>query len=86
DTVEYYELYYRPVLEEMPADNTCAPQGMIFFRMAAGLPCNDYTIYLQIWRSSVFLNFILTGNTNPVDSYTVELSEMGTVGTESNIT
>ncbi|MEQ2216962.1 hypothetical protein XENOCAPTIV_027004 [Xenoophorus captivus] len=47
DTVEYYELYYRPVLEDMPADSTCAPQGMIFFRMAAGLPCNDYTIFCK---------------------------------------
>lgn len=27
DTVEYYELYYRPVLEDMPADGTQVPQG-----------------------------------------------------------
>lgn len=27
DTVEYYELYYRPVLEDTPAGGTCAPPG-----------------------------------------------------------
>lgn len=27
DTVEYYELYYRPVLEDTPADGTCVPPG-----------------------------------------------------------
>lgn len=27
DTVEYYELYYRAVLEDVPADGTCAPHG-----------------------------------------------------------
>lgn len=27
DTVESYELYYRPVLEDAPADGTCVPPG-----------------------------------------------------------
>lgn len=27
DTVEYYELYYRPVLEDTPADSTSATLG-----------------------------------------------------------
>lgn len=27
DTVEYYELYYRPVLEDVPAEGTQVPQG-----------------------------------------------------------
>lgn len=27
DTVDYYELYYRPVLEDVPADGTQMPQG-----------------------------------------------------------
>lgn len=27
DTVESYDLYYRPVLEDAPADGTCVPLG-----------------------------------------------------------
>lgn len=30
DTVEYYELYYRPVLEDMPADGSQVPQGAAY--------------------------------------------------------
>lgn len=43
DTVEYYELYYRPVLEDTPADNTSA-QGTIWRVQIY----DDNTIYCNI--------------------------------------
>uniref|UniRef100_A0A3B5MME5 Fibronectin type III and SPRY domain containing 2 n=1 Tax=Xiphophorus couchianus TaxID=32473 RepID=A0A3B5MME5_9TELE len=64
DTVEYYELYYRPVLEDTPADVPSPP--VIKQRECSSCP----EAALIRWES---------GNTNPVDSYTVELSETGTV-------
>uniref|UniRef100_A0A3B4X923 Fibronectin type III and SPRY domain containing 2 n=1 Tax=Seriola lalandi dorsalis TaxID=1841481 RepID=A0A3B4X923_SERLL len=73
DTVEYYELYYRPVLEDMPADSTLPSPPVIKQRECTSCP----EAALIRWES---------GNTNPVDSYNVELSEMGTDGTESGVT
>ncbi|MED6278169.1 hypothetical protein CHARACLAT_020927 [Characodon lateralis] len=122
DTVEYYELYYRPVLEDMPADSTCAPQESkvkvkethctvtdllpnaqyelwVMATNTTGIsPASEKALYMTVPSPPVIkqrecsscpeaaLIRWESGNTNPVDSYTVELSEMGTVGTESNIT
>uniref|UniRef100_A0AAQ4NVQ4 Fibronectin type III and SPRY domain containing 2 n=1 Tax=Gasterosteus aculeatus aculeatus TaxID=481459 RepID=A0AAQ4NVQ4_GASAC len=66
DTVEYYELYYRPVLEDTPADSTLPSPPVIKQRECASCP----EAALIRWES---------GNTDPVDSYTVELRETGTV-------
>uniref|UniRef100_A0A3Q3X0L4 Uncharacterized protein n=1 Tax=Mola mola TaxID=94237 RepID=A0A3Q3X0L4_MOLML len=73
DTVEYYELYYRPVLEDTPADSTLPSPPVIKQRECTSCP----EAALIRWES---------GNTNPVDSYTVELSELGTDGTQSGVT
>ncbi|KAM4744053.1 fibronectin type III and SPRY domain-containing protein 2 isoform 2-T2 [Anableps anableps] len=122
DTVEYYELYYRPVLEDMPADSTCALQEnkvkvkethctvtdllpnaqyelWVTATNTTGIsPASEKGLYMTVPSPPVIkqrecsscpeaaLIRWESGNTNPVDSYTVELSEMGTVGTESNIT
>lgn len=41
DTVEFYELYYRPVLEDTPADSTCAAHG------TNSVTLQDNTIYCR---------------------------------------
>ncbi|XP_054463871.1 fibronectin type III and SPRY domain-containing protein 2 isoform X1 [Anoplopoma fimbria] len=121
DTVEYYELYYRPVLEDTPADSTCAPlvskvkvkethctvtyllpnaqyELWVTATNTTGIsPASEKTLYMTVPSPPVIKQRECTscpeaalirwesGNTNPVDSYTVELSEMGTDGTESGI-
>ncbi|XP_014324512.1 fibronectin type III and SPRY domain-containing protein 2 [Xiphophorus maculatus] len=122
DTVEYYELYYRPVLEDTPADGTCAPQESkvkvkethctvtellpnaqyelwVTATNTTGIsPASEKALYMTVPSPPVIkqrecsscpeaaLIRWESGNTNPVDSYTVELSETGTVGTENSIT
>ncbi|XP_056268786.1 fibronectin type III and SPRY domain-containing protein 2 isoform X3 [Pseudoliparis swirei] len=121
DTVEYYELYYRPVLEDTPADSSCAPlvskvqvkethcavtdlmpnaqyELWVTATNTTGIsPASEKTLYMTVPSPPVIKQRECTscpeaalirwesGNTNPVDSYTVELSEMGTDGTESGI-
>ncbi|XP_008284863.1 fibronectin type III and SPRY domain-containing protein 2 [Stegastes partitus] len=122
DTVEYYELYYRPVLEDTPADSTCAPHESkvkvkethctvtdllpnaqyelwVTATNTTGIsPASEKALYMTVPSPPVIKQRECTscpeaalirwesGNTNPVDSYTVELSEMGTDGTGSGIT
>ncbi|TKS69626.1 SPRY domain-containing protein 2 [Collichthys lucidus] len=121
DTVEYYELYYRPVLEDTPAD-TCAPhvsnikvkethctvtdllpnaqyELWVTATNTTGIsPASEKALYMTVPSPPVIKQRECTscpeaalirwesGNTNPVDSYTVELSEMGTDGTQSGVT
>ncbi|XP_041642298.1 fibronectin type III and SPRY domain-containing protein 2 [Cheilinus undulatus] len=122
DTVEYYELYYRPVLEDTPAVSTSAVQESkvkvkethctvtdllpnaqyelwVTATNTTGIsPASEKALYMTVPSPPVIKQRECTscteaalirwesGNTNPVDSYTVELSEMGTDGTQSNIT
>ncbi|CAB1431903.1 unnamed protein product [Pleuronectes platessa] len=122
DTVEYYELYYRPVLEDTPADSTCAPHvskvkvkethctvtGLlpdaqyelwVTATNTTGIsPASEKALYMTVPSPPVIKQRECSscpeaamlrwesGNTNPVDSYTVELSEMGADGTESGVT
>ncbi|XP_051816063.1 fibronectin type III and SPRY domain-containing protein 2 isoform X2 [Acanthochromis polyacanthus] len=122
DTVEYYELYYRPVLEDTPADSTCAPHESkvkvkethctvtdllpnaqyelwVTATNTTGIsPASEKALYMTVPSPPVIKQRECTscpeaalirwdsGNTNPVDSYTVELSETETDGTESSIT
>uniref|UniRef100_A0A3Q2ZTE7 Fibronectin type III and SPRY domain containing 2 n=1 Tax=Kryptolebias marmoratus TaxID=37003 RepID=A0A3Q2ZTE7_KRYMA len=67
DTVEFYELYYRPVLEEPPADSSIPSPPVVRQRDSSSCP----EAALIRWES---------GNANPVDSYTVELREAGSDG------
>ncbi|KAG8001275.1 Fibronectin type III and SPRY domain-containing protein 2 [Nibea albiflora] len=121
DTVEYYELYYRPVLEDTPAD-TCAPhvsnikvkethctvtdllpnaqyELWVTATNTTGIsPASEKALYMTVPSPPVIKQRECTscpeaalirwesGNTNPVDSYTVELSETGTDGTQSGVT
>ncbi|XP_040889909.1 fibronectin type III and SPRY domain-containing protein 2 [Toxotes jaculatrix] len=122
DTVEYYELYYRPVLEDMPADSTSAPhvsrvkvkethctvtdllpnaqyELWVTATNITGIsPASEKALYMTVPSPPVIKQRECTscpeaalirwesGNTNPVDSYTVELNEMGSDGTESSVT
>ncbi|KAI3377480.1 hypothetical protein L3Q82_008653 [Scortum barcoo] len=122
DTVEYYELYYRPVLEDTPIDGTIAPQVSnvkvkethctvtdllpnaqyelwVTATNTTGIsPASEKALYMTVPSPPVIKQRECTscpeaalirwesGNTNPVDSYTVELSEMGSDGTQSGIT
>ncbi|KAF7212385.1 transcript variant X2 [Nothobranchius furzeri] len=122
DTVEFYELYYRPVLEDMPADGTGAPHESrvkvkethctvmdllpnaqyelwVTATNTTGIsPASEKALYVTVPSPPVIkqrgcsscpeaaLIRWESGNTNPVDSYTVELREMGSDGTESSIT
>ncbi|KAM8761940.1 fibronectin type III and SPRY domain-containing protein 2 [Acanthopagrus schlegelii] len=122
DTVEYYDLYYRPVLEDTPADSTCAPQVSnvkvkethctvtdllpnaqyelwVTATNTTGIsPASEKALYMTVPSPPVIKQRECTscpeaalirwesGNTNPVDSYTVELNEMGTDGTQSGVT
>uniref|UniRef100_A0A3B4A5G3 Uncharacterized protein n=1 Tax=Periophthalmus magnuspinnatus TaxID=409849 RepID=A0A3B4A5G3_9GOBI len=70
DTVEFYELYYRPVLEDCPASDPSAPPG----NTRGYLSCPEAALIR--WES---------GNTNPVDSYTVEIRELSSDGAESDV-
>ncbi|XP_076025688.1 fibronectin type III and SPRY domain-containing protein 2 [Genypterus blacodes] len=122
DTVESYELNYRPVLEDAPADGTCAPlesrvkvkethctvtdllpnaqyELWVTATNTTGIsPASEKALYMTVPSPPVIKQRECTscpdaalirwesGNANPVDSYTVELSEMGADGTESGIT
>ncbi|KAM3626277.1 uncharacterized protein V6R79_026132 [Siganus canaliculatus] len=122
DTVEYYELYYRPVLEDTPADSSCAPhvnkvqvkethctvtdllpnaqyELWVTATNTTGIsPASEKALYMTVPSPPVIKQRECTscpdaalirwesGNTNPVDSYTVELSEMSTDGTQSGVT
>ncbi|XP_071389706.1 fibronectin type III and SPRY domain-containing protein 2 [Centroberyx affinis] len=122
DTVEYYELYYRPVLEDTPADSTCGPdvtkvkvkethctvtdllpnaqyELWVTATNTTGIsPASEKALYMTVPSPPVIKQRECTscpeaalirwesGNPNPVDSYTVELSEMGTDGRQSGIT
>uniref|UniRef100_A0A672G6B2 Fibronectin type III and SPRY domain containing 2 n=1 Tax=Salarias fasciatus TaxID=181472 RepID=A0A672G6B2_SALFA len=118
DTVEYYELYYRPVLEDTLADGTCAkvnvkethctvtdllPNAQYELWVTAtnttGIsPASEKALYMTVPSPPVIkqrecsscpeaaLIRWQSGNTDPVDSYTVELSEMAADGPESSVT
>ncbi|KAM7015262.1 fibronectin type III and SPRY domain-containing protein 2 isoform 1-T2 [Tautogolabrus adspersus] len=122
DTVEYYELYYRPVLEDKPADSTYTAQESkvkvkethctvtdllpnaqyelwVTATNTTGIsPASEKALYMTVPSPPVIKRRECTscteaalirwesGNTNPVDSYTVELSEMGTDDTQSSVT
>ncbi|KAK2920004.1 hypothetical protein Q8A73_002208 [Channa argus] len=122
DTVEFYELYYRPVLEDTPADSTSAPhlnklklkethctvtdllpnaqyELWVTATNTTGIsPASEKALYMTVPSPPVIkqrecsscpeaaLIRWESGNANPVDSYTVELSKMASNGTESSIT
>ncbi|XP_011486904.1 fibronectin type III and SPRY domain-containing protein 2 isoform X1 [Oryzias latipes] len=122
DTVEYYDLYYRPVLEDTLADGFCQPhvstvkvkethctvtdllpnaqyELWVTATNTTGIsPASEKALYMTVPSPPVIKQRECTscpdaalirwesGNTNPVDSYTVELSEMDTDGTQSSIT
>uniref|UniRef100_A0A671YAZ1 Fibronectin type III and SPRY domain containing 2 n=1 Tax=Sparus aurata TaxID=8175 RepID=A0A671YAZ1_SPAAU len=111
DTVEYYDLYYRPVLEDTPADmkeTHCTVMDLlpnaqyelwVTATNTTGIsPASEKALYMTVPSPPVIKQRECTscpeaalirwesGNTNPVDSYTVELNEMGTDGTQSGIT
>ncbi|CAF99804.1 unnamed protein product [Tetraodon nigroviridis] len=122
DTVDYYELYYRPVLEDVPADGTQMPQVSkvkvkethcsvtdllpnaqyelwVTATNTTGIsPASEKALYMTVPSPPVIKGRECTscpeaafiswdsGNTNPVDSYTVELSEMSAASTHSDVT
>ncbi|XP_008060287.1 fibronectin type III and SPRY domain-containing protein 2 isoform X2 [Carlito syrichta] len=63
DTVESYQLYYRPVQDSSPGKNQAAPSPPII-KTKEIRSCKEAA--LICWES---------GNLNPVDSYTVELTQ-----------
>uniref|UniRef100_A0A8C4TGV6 Fibronectin type III and SPRY domain containing 2 n=1 Tax=Erpetoichthys calabaricus TaxID=27687 RepID=A0A8C4TGV6_ERPCA len=116
DTVEYYELYYKPVLENVTADENEAqiketyytvtnlePNTQYEFWVTAlnttGIsPASERAVYMTVPSPPVILskecrscpNAALirweSGNTNPVDSYTVELCELTRERNENTVT
>ncbi|XP_055363535.1 fibronectin type III and SPRY domain-containing protein 2 isoform X2 [Betta splendens] len=122
DTVEYYELYYRPVLEDTLADSTSAPhvskvkvkethctvidllpnaqyELWVTATNTTGIsPASEKALYMTVPSTPVIklrecsscpeaaLVRWESGNTNPVDSYTVELSAIGTDSSTSGVT
>uniref|UniRef100_A0A8C6UFH6 Fibronectin type III and SPRY domain containing 2 n=1 Tax=Neogobius melanostomus TaxID=47308 RepID=A0A8C6UFH6_9GOBI len=113
DTVEYYELYYRPVLEECslsgsadsPVKEThCTVSDLlpnaqyelwVTATNTTGIsPASEKALYMTVPSPPVLnqrgymscpesaLIRWESGNTNPVDSYTVEISEVSSDGTE----
>lgn len=122
DTVEYYELYYRPVLEDCPLSGPSDPpvskvkvkethctvsdllpnaqyELWVTATNTTGIsPASEKALYMTVPSPPVLnqrgymscceaaLIRWESGNTNPVDSYTVDISEVGSNGTESNIT
>ncbi|XP_064168933.1 fibronectin type III and SPRY domain-containing protein 2 isoform X2 [Anguilla rostrata] len=112
DTVEYYELHYRPVLEDTTAEEPPAEESKVkvkeTYRTVTDLlpnaqyefwvtatnttgisPPSEKAVYMTVPSPPVIkprecascpsaaLIRWESGNTNPVDSYTVELSETG---------
>ncbi|XP_037552851.1 fibronectin type III and SPRY domain-containing protein 2 [Nematolebias whitei] len=122
DAVEFYELYYRPVLEDTPADGTSTPpvsrvkvkethctvtdllpnaqyELWVTATNTTGIsPASEKALYVTVPSPPVIrqressscpeaaLICWESGNTNPVDSYTVELTETGSDGTEGSAT
>ncbi|XP_077419709.1 fibronectin type III and SPRY domain-containing protein 2 [Vanacampus margaritifer] len=123
DTVEFYELYYRPVLQDAPLDNTTAPheskskvkethctvKGLlpgaqyelwVTATNTTGIsPASEKALYMTVPSPPVIkqrqccscpeaaLIRWESGNPDPVDSYTVELTELnGPDGTEKGFT
>ncbi|KAJ7994584.1 hypothetical protein DPEC_G00250990 [Dallia pectoralis] len=117
DTVEFYELYYRPVLEDAPAADSAEapdvckvkvkethcrvenlrPNGQYEFWVTAtnttGIsPASEKAVYMTVPSPPIIrerecsscpdaaLIRWESGNTNPVESYTVELNETGSDG------
>uniref|UniRef100_A0A8C4WFA9 Fibronectin type III and SPRY domain containing 2 n=1 Tax=Gopherus evgoodei TaxID=1825980 RepID=A0A8C4WFA9_9SAUR len=64
DTVEFYQLYYKQVSDDTPSEAQAAPSPPIIKRKESR-SCENAA--LVCWES---------GNMNPVDSYTVELSKL----------
>uniref|UniRef100_A0A674JWT3 Fibronectin type III and SPRY domain containing 2 n=1 Tax=Terrapene triunguis TaxID=2587831 RepID=A0A674JWT3_9SAUR len=64
DTVEFYQLYYKQVSDDTPSEEQAAPSPPIIKRKESR-SCENGA--LVCWES---------GNMNPVDSYTVELSKL----------
>uniref|UniRef100_A0A8C8VQI1 Fibronectin type III and SPRY domain containing 2 n=1 Tax=Pelusios castaneus TaxID=367368 RepID=A0A8C8VQI1_9SAUR len=64
DTVEFYQLYYKQVSDDTPSEEQAAPSPPIVKRKESR-SCENAA--LVCWES---------GNMNPVDSYTVELSKL----------
>lgn len=122
DTVEYYELYYRPVLEDCPTTDSSSalpvknvkvkethctvydllPNAQYELWVTAtnttGIsPASEKALYMTVPSPPIMnqreymscpeaaLIRWESGNTNPVDSYTVEISEVRSDGTESDI-
>uniref|UniRef100_A0A665VSY6 Fibronectin type III and SPRY domain containing 2 n=1 Tax=Echeneis naucrates TaxID=173247 RepID=A0A665VSY6_ECHNA len=118
DSVEYYELYYRPVHDKVCAwftvtkvkvkETHCKvtdllPNAQYELWVTAtnttGIsPASEKALYMTVPSPPVIKQRECTscpeaalirwesGNTNPIDSYTVELSEVETDGTESHLT
>ncbi|XP_068608777.1 fibronectin type III and SPRY domain-containing protein 2 [Brachionichthys hirsutus] len=120
DTVEYYELYYRPVLEDTPVDSASArvskaevkethctvtdllPNAQYELWVTAtnttGIsPASEKAFYMTVPSPPAIKQRECTscpeaalirwesGNADPVDSYTVEFSEMGADGVTESI-
>ncbi|KAL4660740.1 fibronectin type III and SPRY domain-containing protein 2 isoform X2 [Arapaima gigas] len=122
DTVEFYELHYRPVLDDATPANLQAPEvskmrvketyltvmdllpnAQYEFWVTAtnttGVsPASEKAVYMTVpsppvikWRECMSCpNAALirweSGNTNPVDSYTMELNEIGAESNDDSIT
>ncbi|CAL1603567.1 unnamed protein product [Knipowitschia caucasica] len=120
DTVEYYELFYRPVLEDCPpADCPTPPVNKVKVKEThctvsqllpnaqyelwvtatniTGIsPASEKALYMTVpcppvldqrgYMSCTDAALIRweSGNTNPVDSYTVEIQELTSDGTQSD--
>ncbi|XP_033846538.1 fibronectin type III and SPRY domain-containing protein 2 [Periophthalmus magnuspinnatus] len=121
DTVEFYELYYRPVLEDCPASDPSAPpvnkvkvkethctvsdllpnaqyELWVTATNITGIsPASEKALYMTVPCPPVLnqrgylscpeaaLIRWESGNTNPVDSYTVEIRELSSDGAESDV-
>ncbi|XP_057691619.1 fibronectin type III and SPRY domain-containing protein 2 [Corythoichthys intestinalis] len=123
DTVEFYELYYRPVLQDAPLDSTATPhvsklkvkethctvkellpgaqyELWVTATNTTGIsPASEKALYMTVPLPPVIkqreccscpeaaLIRWESGNPDPVDSYTVELTELnGPDGTEKGVT
>ncbi|XP_061526804.1 fibronectin type III and SPRY domain-containing protein 2 isoform X2 [Phycodurus eques] len=123
DTVEFYELYYRPVLQDAPADSTAAPhvsklkvrethctvrallpgaqyELWVTATNTTGIsPASEKALYMTVPSPPVIkqreccicpeaaLIRWESGNPDPVDSYTVEFTELfAPTGTEKGVT
>ncbi|XP_036390930.1 fibronectin type III and SPRY domain-containing protein 2 isoform X2 [Megalops cyprinoides] len=122
DTVEYYELHYRPVLEDTTAEDSQTPEASMIkvketYRTVTDLlpnaqyefwvtatnttgisPASEKAVYMTVpsppvvkprecasCPSGALIRWD-SGNTNPVDSYTVELREISEKWSDTAIT